>query len=100
MVVMAGNQWRDGVGQESKEAEFFPFTCNPFKACVDVSLTALLGFSLAIVFGDQRSWKCMQRVAKNQQHDEMYNFLHSESGLENSIWIHRRKENYEIRWFC
>ena len=42
----------------------------------------------------------MQRMAKTQQHDEMNNFLHSESGLENSVWIHRRKENNEFLWFC
>ena len=41
--------------RRAKKAELFPYTCNPFKACLVVSLTALLGFSLAIVFGDQRS---------------------------------------------
>ena len=35
-------------------------------------------------------------LQKNQQHDEMYNFVDSESGLENSIWIHRRTKNIVI----
>ena len=61
-----------------------------------LSFKTRLGFSLAVVFGDQKSWKCMRRISKNQQHDEMHTFSHPESGLENSVLIHRRMEKWNL----
>ena len=45
----------------------------------------------------ENAWDIFQ---KNQQHHKICTFRHPESGPENSIWIHRRTENNEIRWFC
>ena len=88
MVAMVGNQWGSRIGEQLLRK----LSSSLSHATLDVSLTALLGTII-----HENASDVLQKINKLMK---CILFRHPESGVENSVLIHRRTEKYEMGWFC